>query len=118
MFLPILGGNMPTEIYEVKHTKSSENDLDGIFRYIFSDIGEPAFAVNILKMLEGAIDKLDEMPERYPLVDIPEFRDLGYRKMVVKKKYIVLYTIDNKSKTVFVERIINTRRDWVRLLLL
>ena len=41
------------------------------------------------------------MPERYPLISIPEFKALGYRTMVVSKRYIVLYTIDKKQGIVF-----------------
>ena len=108
---------MSTRIYEVRHTQSSEYDLDGIFRYIAVDLCEPVIAANLLITLDNAIGKLNEMPERYPLVSIPEFRNLGYRKMVVKDDYIVLYTIDETQRIVFVERVTNARRDWIRLLL-
>ena len=71
---------MSTRIYEVRHTESSEYDLDGIFRYIAVDLCEPLTAGKLLTEIDDAIGKLCKMPERCPLVNIPErlFKQSGY----------------------------------------
>lgn len=103
--------------YKVRYTQSSENDLDGIFRYIARVLCEPAIAANLLDEIDREIGKLETMPERYPLIGVPELRDSGYRKMLLHKDYLVIYTIDETEHIVYIERVISARRDWVRLLL-
>ena len=107
---------MSVQIYDVRHTESSEYDLEGIFRYIALELCEPVIADNLLTTLDDAIGKLCEMPQRHPLVSISEFRELGYRKMTVNEDYIVLYTVDEMRRMVYIERVTNTRCNWVRFL--
>jgi plasmid stabilization system protein ParE len=40
---------------------------------------------------------------------------MGYRKLIVKN-YIAFFTVDEKAKTIDVERILYARRDWLRIL--
>ena len=104
--------------YRIAPTEPAEVDLRGIHHYIAVDLANPIAADRLEDELNDAIIKLEDMPRRFPLVDIPKYRAMGYRKMVVSDDYIVLYTIDETQRVVFVERVTNARRDWVRLLLL
>jgi len=60
--------------------------------------------------LFDAIDKLYDMPNRYP-VDQPESERLGYKiRKLTYRKYIIRYRVDKKSHLVFVMSFIHGAR--------
>jgi plasmid stabilization system protein ParE len=64
-----------------------------------------------VKIIKGMADNLSHWPKKCRLYD----EELGYRILNVKKKYIVLYSINEKRKIVTIEHIFDRRRDWQRL---
>ena len=56
-----------------------------------------------------AIRSLETMPERYPYLDSDDRRS-PYRKMVVPKYYLVIYTVEDD--TVYVEYVLDGRMDY------
>lgn len=56
-----------------------------------------------------ALKSLSMMPDRYPFVQADFIPGNKYRKMLVEKRYLVLYQII--EKTVFVELILDCRQD-------
>jgi len=55
------------------------------------------------------------MPDSHPLVRDDRLASMGYRRLEVKN-YTVFFTINEKEKTVDVERVLYARRDWANLL--
>ena len=80
-------------------------------------------AVNDYKSLDGSvkllinekIDKLKENPYVRPLVQNKYLSTKGIRFIKVKK-YMLIYKINEKNKTVFLYRFIYSRRDWINIL--
>lgn len=101
--------------YSVDVSEPAEGDLMDIVKYIASQLSAPISAQNMLEHLEEAMATLSDMPERYALVSDERLAQLGYRKLSVKN-YIVFFSIDEKNKIVNVERILYTRRDWLRII--
>jgi len=93
----------------------AENDFRDIIRYISSQLSSPLTAVKMTEIIEKAISGLSYMPQSHPLVSDERLSILGYRKVNVKN-YTVFFSIDEKEKTVHVERILFSRRDWLRIL--
>jgi len=101
--------------YRVDVSEPAENDLHDIVRYISVSLSEPIAALNTMDSIEEAMSKLQDMPQRYPLVLDDRLAALGYRKLIVKN-YIVFFTINEKHRIVDVERILYVRRDWLHIL--
>ena len=101
--------------YEVCLTGLAERDIRGIIRYIAVDLAVPQTADTMLETIEAALDSLASMPEIHPLVQDESLAMAGYRKLIIKN-YIAFYTVDNKSKTVNVARVLYSRRNWQNII--
>jgi plasmid stabilization system protein ParE len=103
------------ERYNVHVTEPAENDLIDIARYISSTLNAPATALKMVRTIRAAIDRLEENALLNPLVRDDRLAALGYRPLVVKN-YTAFYIVNEKEKTVDVDRIIYGRRDWQSIL--
>ena len=103
------------EQYKISVTDPAEEDLDEILQYISVQLSAPAAALKLADAFDGAFDDLEDMPEKYPLVQDDRLAALGYRKRPVKN-YLVFFTADETSHVVYVERILYARRDWQNIL--
>lgn len=101
--------------YRVDVSEPAENDLKDIVRYIASQLSAPISATRMMELLEEAMLSLSDMPQRCPFVSDDRLCQMGYRKLIVKN-YVVFFSIDEKNKVVDVERILYSRRDWIRFL--
>ena len=103
------------EPYRVDVSEVAENDLHDIVRYIASQLSVPITALSMMELLEEAMAGLSEMPQRFPPLADDRLSQKGYRRLAVKN-HIVFFSIDEKNKAVDVERILYSRRDWLRIL--
>ena len=103
------------DIFEISVTEPAEKDLRDIAKYISSQINAPTTALNMIQTIKVKIAKLETMALAYPLVRDDRLAALGYRLLSVKN-YIVFYIVNEKEKTVDVDRILYGRRDWQNLL--
>ena len=101
--------------YRVDVSDPAEEDLRDIVRYISSQLSAPITAAKMMDTIEEALTKLSDMPESYPLVRDERLATMGYRRLEVKN-YTAFFTINEKEKTVDIERILYARRDWANLL--
>ncbi|NMB24865.1 MAG: type II toxin-antitoxin system RelE/ParE family toxin [Firmicutes bacterium] len=101
--------------YRIDVSEPAENDLRDIVRYISSQLSAPITAIEMMDTIEDAIVGLTEMPQKYALVTDERLASMGYRKLVVKN-YIVFFTVNQRSRTIEVERILYARRNWLRIL--
>jgi len=101
--------------YRVNTTKRAEADIDEIAGYISEELGAPATAQNMLLAIRKTIATLSFSPRGLPKVNDDRLAARGYRWIGIKN-YIAYYTIDEKNKTVNVERILYGRRDWTHIL--
>ena len=103
------------DIYKVSLTETARDDLRDIVKYISSQLNAPTTALNMLQTIKAAISKLETIPSAYPLARDDRLAALGYRLLPVKN-YIAFYIVDEKEKTVDVDRILYGRRDWRNIL--
>ena len=101
--------------YRVDISEPAEHDLRGIVRYISAQLDAPITAMKMMDAIEEAIGGLEDMPRKSPPVTDERLAAMGYRKLMVKN-YIIFFTIDEKNKIVDIERILYSRRDWLRIL--
>ena len=101
--------------YNVFVSRTAENDLMDIIRYIRSQLLAPITADNMLELLNDSMQGLAEFPKKHPLVKDERLASLGYRILRVKN-YIVFFSVDDEKKEVNIERILYARRDWLSIL--
>ena len=99
--------------YEINITENAGKDLNNIYFYIADDLLESDSAANLITKLKEAIFSLEVMPGRYGLVNDSLLSEIGYRHINVKK-YIILYLIDEKAKTVNIMRVIHGSMDYAK----
>ena len=99
--------------YKVKITYEANNDLNEIFTYIINNLREEQTAFNLMREIQDMILSLGEMPELFGLSLEPTLAAKGYRRVTVKK-YVVLYTVDENSKTVNVARVFHGSMDYAK----
>ncbi len=69
--------------YEINMTTQAQNDLRDIFEYIAFTLQSPQNAAGQLDRLEGSIDSLAQMPERFRVYDKEPWRSRNLRIMPV-----------------------------------
>ena len=103
------------DVYDISITEPAENDLKDIGKYISSQLNAPTTALNMIQTNKEAIGKLETTSLAHPLVRDDRLAALGYRMLSVKN-YLAFYVVNDKDKTVDVDRILFGRRDWRNIL--
>lgn len=89
--------------YKVLVTEKASEDLDGIVGYLAWELAKPQAALLLPDEIDAVYSRLAEIPLLYSLCVQPLLSRMGWRKAVVRG-YLMLYKVDEKEKTVFVER--------------
>ncbi len=96
--------------YKYIFTAKSKEDLEGIFDYIAIELKNISAARNLINEVEKGINDICTFPEMCPIVSNVYVRNLGVRKKVIKN-FIMCYLPDEKTKTIFIVRIVYSRRN-------
>jgi len=99
--------------YAVKISFEANSDLNEIFTYIANALSAEQTAYNLMREIQDVILSLGEMPERFSLSLEKTLAAKDYRRATVKK-YVILYTVDGKNKTVNVARIFHGSMDYAK----
>jgi len=97
-------------IWDVRYTKSAEQDLQGIYDYIADVLLEPNIAERQIDRIIAATDSLEYMPLRHRLCDYEPWCSKGWRFLPVDK-YLIFYFPNESLGTVTVMRIMYGGRD-------
>ena len=98
---------------KIVYTYEARQDLRDIYAYIAFKLLVPETAVKFIdKILEGA-RSLETLPKRNPLYREEPWHSKGVYFLPVHN-YLVFYTVDDKTNTVSVIRIMYARRDVTR----
>jgi len=101
--------------YKVHLTEPAENDLRDIARYISTQLNAPTTALAMTLTIKEAISKLETAALARPLVRDDRLASLGYRPLLIKN-YIAFYIVNEKEKSVCIDRILHSRRNWQSIL--
>ena len=97
--------------YKVKFAPLADNDMDGIYQYIFDTLGATSAAENLTEEIEKKTKRLEDMPYSCPAVNDEWLKAKGYRKLVVKN-YITLYVVSDSEKLVTIMRVVYGASDY------
>jgi len=101
--------------YKVNVTKPAKADLREILNYISFQLHAPEAAANTVRSITASLDKLRITALMHPIVREERLALRGYRLLIVKN-YIAFYIVNEKEKTVEVDRIGYGRQDWKKIL--
>ena len=93
--------------YRVKISPQAYEELDGIYKYIATNLSNPTAAINLVNEMEIAILSLDELPYRGATRKIGRYANAGYRQLFVEN-YTIVYRIDEDKKLVIIVTVIYT----------
>ncbi|MFI3227956.1 MAG: type II toxin-antitoxin system RelE/ParE family toxin [Clostridia bacterium] len=102
-------------MYKLQITSLASKELDEIVLYISCNLKNPIAATNFLDEVEKCYAMLKSNPKIYEYCQDERLYKLRYRKVVVKN-YVLIYRIDEASKTVYVLHIFYGKRDYQKLI--
>lgn len=99
--------------YTVLYSDSAQNDLTEIFEYIAYTLKEVHTAQNLIRKIMKNIELLKTMPMRFPVDENIKLK-IKIRTLNTGK-FITFYSVDEKSLSVKILRIIYGGRDFDEL---
>ena len=100
------------EAYHLEFTEEYAKEADKIFNYISKELHAKESAKQLLRRIEDETKKLRRMPKIYPEAQKYDGTKRAYRKFIIDN-YVVLYTIDESKKTVYIAHIFYSGSNYI-----
>ena len=101
--------------YKIELAIKAKNDMREVHAYITNNLKETNIADKLLGKIETEILTLKHMPLRHAVERDEQLKHRKLRKLIVDN-YLIFYIVKEKTKTVFIVRVLYARRDWINLL--
>lgn len=101
--------------YKIIKTDAFQRDLDATIGYLVLSLENKPAAAALLDEIEKTYDGLERMPMMCEACQDPYLKERGYRKAVIRN-YIMVYTVDEDTKTVSIMRFFHGRQDYAKLI--
>ena len=101
--------------HRVVYSPAALSDLDGIVSYIIDCFKDVKAAKSLSHLIRMKIRSLNEMPERYPLVEWEPWFSMKVHKIPVRN-FVIYYTVDTDARLVTVIRIVYSGRNMQELI--
>ena len=102
--------------YTVLRTEKADAQLRDIIYYIEEDSGSAEVALGYLDRLEHNIRLLSEQPYAGPEARHPSLKRQRFRVLAVER-HLIFYKVMEHSRTVIIYAVVDSRRDYVQLVL-
>jgi plasmid stabilization system protein ParE len=100
--------------YKLNVSKDAHLDVDGIIEYMIVNLNNTAAAISFLDDVEKSYRNISENPFMYSYCNDDRLRHQGYRKIPIKN-YLILYSADEKARTVNIMRVFFGGRNYPEL---
>ena len=94
------------EHYSIIISSKAQSDITECVGFVLRVSKEAAR--NLADEIYQSIELLVTFPERFPIFEMPNTFPLAIRKLIVKGRYVVLYSIEGNNVVVY--RILDSRR--------
>jgi len=101
--------------YSIIRTDKVDEQLRDIIFYIAEDSGSVDIALDYLNRIEQAIQKLESFPYCGNIPKYTILRKQGYRVLVVER-HLVFYKVNDVKKVVVIYAIVDSKREYIKLL--
>ncbi|TCL74179.1 plasmid stabilization system protein ParE [Hydrogenispora ethanolica] len=102
-------------MYELIVSELAHQDLDNIVSYIAIQLVNPTAAGDFLDEVAKCYGYLKSNPMMYAKCQDKRLEEKGYRKALIKN-YVLVYKINETSKTVSILRFFYSAQDYVKLI--
>ena len=100
------------EIYEIEFTEDCREEIDEIYEYISEKLVAENSAKKLMRKMRDAIRDLSESPNLYMKIEKKDKLKREYRRIVIDN-FVVLYTVDESNKKVYIAHMYYGRRDYL-----
>ena len=100
------------EIYEIEFTEDCRDEIREIYKYISENLVAKQAARDLMRKMKNIIMDLAESPKLYMKIEKKDRRKREFRRIVIDN-YIILYTIDEDKKTVYISHMYYGRRNYL-----
>lgn len=98
--------------YKLLISIKAQQDLEAIYEYIKKD--NLSSAIKLINLIYNSLENLQFFPEIGVNLSNYTIENNNYKFLIIKKKFIVFYIIDNKEIKVI--RIFRTEQDYIKIL--
>lgn len=98
--------------YQVEFTDECKRAIRKIYNYIKEELYAEEAAQNLMIKIEEFTSNLSYAPRIYAEIDKYKGTDRIYRRMVINS-YVILYTIDEENKKVYVSHMYYSGSDYI-----
>ncbi len=102
-------------MYKLIVSELAHQDLDNIISYIAIQLANPTAASDFLDEVDKCYGYLKGNPMMYAKCQDKRLEKEGYRKALIKN-YVLVYKINETSKTVSILRFFYSAQDYVKLI--
>lgn len=102
--------------YKIKGTTEYIHESENIFYYIENNLKAPMASNRLRQKIKNNISLLKGSPKLFRKIKIDSRLEGQYRRIVVNN-YIILYTIDETNKVVYISHIYYNKRNYIDYLL-
>ncbi len=103
---------MDTNQYKVIITPTAYKEINKIYDYITEELYAENAAKRLMKKVEEEVQRLKYAPQIYTEIEKYDELKRNYRRIVINN-YVILYTIDEENKIVFVSHMYYGRRNYI-----
>ena len=100
------------EIYEIEFTEDCRDEIRQIYKYIPENLVAKQAPRDLMRKMKNIIMDLAESPKLYMKIEKKDRRKREFRRIVIDN-YIILYTIDEDKKTVYISHMYYGRRNYL-----
>ena len=102
---------MDIEKYTVIITPTAYREINRIYEYLEFELYAENATKELMRNIEEKIQQLKETPKIYPKIEISNELQRVYRRIIIKN-YIILYTIEEENKRVFISHMYYRRKNY------
>lgn len=104
--------NSKKEIYEIEFTEDCRDEINEIYEYISEKLVAENSAKKLMRKMRDAVMDLSETPNLYMKIEKTDRNKREFRRMVIDN-FVILYTVDESSKKVYIAHMYYGRRNYL-----
>lgn len=103
---------MDTDHYKVIITPTAYKEINEIYDYITEELYAENAAKDLMLKVEKEVQKLKYAPKIHTEIEELDELDRTYRRMIINN-YIILYTIDEGKRVIFISHMYYSGRNYI-----
>ncbi len=100
------------EIYEIEFTEDARDEIRDIYEYISKNLVAEEAAKRLMRKMRQSVMDLAGSPKIYMKIEKKDKRKREFRRMVIDN-FVVLYTIDENKKTIYISHMYYGRKNYL-----